>query len=52
MDASLKAAEIRIKQASKGEALPIPRDGMVHFWFGELRRLGMDDLTVPRVTLY
>jgi hypothetical protein len=51
LDASLKAAQVRIKQAAKGETPSVHPNGKVHFWFSELRRLKLDQLTVPLIKL-
>jgi hypothetical protein len=44
-------AEHRFKIARKRGPSPIHRDGVTHFWFSELRRLGLDDLKVPLIKL-
>lgn len=45
-------AEHRLVVASKGRVSPIHRDGVVHFLFGEMQRLGITGFTVPLVQLH
>lgn len=45
-------AEHRLSKACKGTPPIIHRDGVPHFWFSELRRLGLDDFSVPLVKLH
>ena len=40
-----------MKEACKGKAGVLHRDHVPHFWFDELRRLGLDHLSVPRIKL-
>ena len=39
------------KEARKGRTEIIHPDLIVHFWFDELRRLGLDHLSVPAIKL-
>lgn len=40
-----------LKESSKDRPPVIHRDGVAHFFFSELRRLGLDDISVPLVRL-
>ena len=44
-------AELELKKARRASEPVIPADGVPHFWFAELRRLGLDNISVPLVKL-
>jgi hypothetical protein len=44
-------AEHRLGEVTKVGPSPIHRDGVVHFWFREMARLGLTGLTVPLIKL-
>lgn len=46
----LNAAQLRLK-GRKAQKADIHRDGLVHFWWSELRRLSLGDLSVPLIKL-
>ena len=54
-DAIVKAVNAHVdylvKEACKGKDEVLHRDLISHFWFEELRRLGLDHLTVPQIKL-
>lgn len=49
---ALASAEHRMSEVCKGTTSAIHRDGVPHFWFGESRRLGLDDVSVPLIKLH
>ncbi len=51
LDAELGFAKDRLSTARKGSANPIHRDGIPHFWFGEVHRLNVMGSSVPQVKL-
>ena len=48
---ALQAAQMRVNFAAKQQAVPLHWEGLVHFWFSELNRLGFTDQSVPVVRL-
>lgn len=48
---ALTAAEVGMKKARRTSPPPVHPDGLPHFWFGELRRLGLDNIAVPLIKL-
>lgn len=48
---AIAAAEVGMKKASRASPPPVRPDGLPHFWFGEIRRLGLDEISVPQINL-
>lgn len=48
---AITAAEIGMKKACRSSRPPVHPDGLPHFWFDELRRLGLTDVAVPLIKL-
>lgn len=48
---AMAAAEVAMKKGKQGSKPTVHPDGLPHFWFQELRRLGLDDIAVPLVKL-
>jgi len=48
---AIAAAEGAMKKAQRDSKPCVHPDGLPHFWFRELRRLGLDDISVPLVKL-
>lgn len=51
MDGAQSRIEYLLKEKCKGSPEVLHRDLVPHFWFGELRRLGLDHLSVPTIRL-
>lgn len=47
----ITAAEVAMKKACRSARPPVHPDGLPHFWFEELRRLGLTNVTVPLIKL-
>lgn len=47
----ITTAEVAMKKARRFDRPPVHPDGLPHFWFEELRRLGLTDMTVPLIKL-
>ena len=51
LEPALRAAELRLKTARQWEEPGIHRDGVQHFWFGEIQRLKFEEFSLPFIRL-
>lgn len=51
MAGAIAAAEVSVRKGRREGEPPVHPDGMPHFWFGELRRLDLNDFAVPLIKL-
>lgn len=51
MVGAIAQAEENMKKARRGSEPAVHPDGLPHFWFQQLRRLGLDNISVPLIKL-